>query len=91
MKMSGFSFNSHPSEAGWHKQPGTAWDSKKKQCDVLGIGGGITKAMRGVCEVLLLLAGTRGGKCDTSHVDSRKRNYLSTDLAFFISILALGP
>ena len=41
--------------------------------------------------MLLLLAGTRGGKCDTSHVDSRKRTYLSTDLAFFISILALGP
>jgi hypothetical protein len=33
--------------------------------------------------VLLLLAGTRGGECDTSHVDSHKRTYLSTDLFFF--------
>ena len=29
MKMSAFSFNSHPSEAGWHKHPDTAWDLKE--------------------------------------------------------------
>ena len=29
MKMSAFSFNSHQSEAGWHKHPDTAWDLKE--------------------------------------------------------------
>jgi hypothetical protein len=67
MKMSGFSFNSHPSEAGWHKHPETAWDSKKEQCDVLHIGEGITKGIEGFCEVLLQM-GIRGGKYGTSHV-----------------------
>ena len=90
MKMSAFSFNSHPSEAGWHKHPDTAWDSKKKQCDVMHIGGGMPKGIKR-CREVLLFAGNRGGKCGTSRVDSRKRTCLSTDLAFFISILALGP
>ena len=70
MKMSAFSFNSHPSEAGWHKYPDTAWDSKKKQCDVLRIGGGMAKCIEGCCEVLLLM-GIRGKKYGTSHVDNR--------------------
>ena len=67
MKMSAFSFNSHPSEAGSHKYPDTAWDSEKKQCDVLRIGGGMAKCIEGCCEVLLLM-GIRGGKYGTSHV-----------------------
>jgi hypothetical protein len=51
MKMSAFSSNSHPSEAGWHKYPDTAWDSKKKQCDVLRIEGGMAKyALKGVAK-----------------------------------------
>jgi hypothetical protein len=70
MKMSAFNFNSHPSEAGWHKQPDTAWNSKKKQCDVLRIGEGITKGIEGCCAVLLLV-GIRGKKYGTSHVDNR--------------------
>jgi hypothetical protein len=59
MKMSAFSSNSHPSEAGWHKYPDTAWDSKKKQCDFLRIGGGMAKYIEGCCEVVLLM-GIRG-------------------------------
>ena len=70
MKMSAFSFDSHPSEAGWHKHPDTAWDSKKKQCDGLHIGGGITKGIEGCCKVLLLM-GIRGKKYGTSHIDNR--------------------
>jgi hypothetical protein len=68
--MSAFSFNSHPSEAGWHKYPDTAWDSKKKQCDVLRIGGGMTKCTEGCCEVLLLM-GMWGKKYASSQVDNR--------------------
>jgi hypothetical protein len=71
MKMSAFSSNSHPSEAGWHdKYPDTAWDSKKKQCDVLRIEGGMAKCIEGCCEVLLLM-GIWGKKYGTSHVGNR--------------------
>jgi hypothetical protein len=60
MEMSGIGFNSHPSEAGWHNRPNTARDLKKKQCDVLRIGRGLSKGIEGCCKVLLL-AGYRGG------------------------------
>jgi hypothetical protein len=71
MEMSAFSFNSHPSEeAGWHKHPDTAWDSKKKQCNVLRIGGGMAKCIGGCYEVLLLM-GIRGKKYGTSRVYNR--------------------
>jgi hypothetical protein len=44
MKLSAFSSNSHPSEAGWHKYPDTAWDSKKKQDADTGIRGSIGRS-----------------------------------------------
>ena len=70
MKISAFSFNSHPSETGWHKYPDTTWDSKKKQCVVLRIRGGMAKCIKGCCKVLLLM-GSRGKKYGTSHVVNR--------------------
>ena len=63
---------------------------RKPICDVLRLGGGIPKGIKR-CREVLLFAGNRGGECGTSRVDSRKRTCLSTDLDFFISILALGP
>jgi hypothetical protein len=70
MKMSAFSFNSHPSEAAWHKYPTQLGTRRKKQCDVLRIEGGMAKCIEGCCEVSLLM-GIRGKKYGTSHVDNR--------------------
>ena len=89
MKMSAFNFNSHPSEAGWHKHPDTAWDLKEKQCDVLHIGEGITKGIEGCCEVLLL-GGIRGKKYGTSHVDNRvikaRMGYIAQQTDFLLAV-----
>jgi hypothetical protein len=62
-----------------------------KSADAMGRFAELTVIMGGEPYHQQSCAGNRGGECGTSRVDSRKRTCLSTDLDFFISILALGP